>query len=165
MTRQSEDVSYNVTLRLEQDYDSVADGKEHLIEALVYNYLLDIDETARYSDFSISRGILLFIDFFIIIFIIFISFIISYCTVCRIILYYYCAFYYCIVLWNIFCFSRGKALPGQASNLLLACCMPFLIDRFSIRCVLYEGLPCKPHHVLSSSYEKAMFMLKLYMYH
>ena len=74
MTRQSEDVSYNVTLRLEQDYDSVADGKEHLIEALVYNYLLDIDETARYSDFSISRGILLFIDFFIIIFIIFISF-------------------------------------------------------------------------------------------
>ena len=58
MTRQSEDVSYNVTLRLEQDYDSVADGKEHLIEALVYNYLLDIDETARYSDFSISRGIL-----------------------------------------------------------------------------------------------------------
>ena len=86
MTRQSEDVSYNVTLRLEQDYDSVADGKEHLIEALVYNYLLDIDETARYSDFSISRGIILDIDYiFIGILFYFSSFIIFYCTVCYII--------------------------------------------------------------------------------
>jgi len=55
-TRQDEDVSYNVTLKLDESYDSVADGKEELIEALVYNYLLDIDETARYSDFSITRG-------------------------------------------------------------------------------------------------------------
>lgn len=56
MTRQDGDVSYNVSLKLDLNYDSVADGKEALIEALVYNYLLDIDETARYDNFEISRG-------------------------------------------------------------------------------------------------------------
>lgn len=56
MTQQDGDVSYNVSLKLDLNYDSVADGKEDLIEALVYNYLLDIDETARYDNFEVSRG-------------------------------------------------------------------------------------------------------------
>lgn len=56
MTQQDGDVSYNVSLKLDLNYDTVADGKEDLIEALVYNYLLDIDETARYDNFEVSRG-------------------------------------------------------------------------------------------------------------
>ena len=44
-------------MKLDEDFMSVAFGQEHLIELLVYNYLLDIDETAKYSDFSITEGL------------------------------------------------------------------------------------------------------------
>lgn len=56
ITKQAEDISYQVTIKLLEDFATVAQGKEELIELLVYNYLLNIDETAKYSDFVISEG-------------------------------------------------------------------------------------------------------------
>ena len=38
------------------DYDMYAAGKEDIIEAAVFNFLQNIDNTARYHDFAITRG-------------------------------------------------------------------------------------------------------------
>jgi len=53
---QDEEVSYKFSLRFNADYSMYAEDQEDIVEASVYNFLLSIDDSARYHDFSISEG-------------------------------------------------------------------------------------------------------------
>lgn len=56
VTMQDEEVSYKFSLRFNADYSMYAEDQEDIVEASVYNFLLSIDDSARYHDFSISEG-------------------------------------------------------------------------------------------------------------